>query len=705
MNFRIRFFRRHAAAIVAFSLAGTALQCIEMPLDPVAPTYGAPLFLTLVDITRTLEDMMSKDTSTVRRDNSGGYYFQDVQTGQPTGVEAIKVQPAPSVAQVALDTFQVAAVPSTQFGFGGSSFGLDSWPPPPLPPDTPFPGANATVPGEAINFSSFFEFLAIQRGTLTLNVTNTLPVTVKFERPILLKNDTPSDTTTIAVFSLDSLIEGESKSVTSDLVGKFVYGTLKTDSLSLGFSPRSGPFTVDPTDSLVFTFTSTPITVDSARAVIPGQPIASIDDTVIVIDTTVSLANASFSSGEFIARMVNNLDINVGIRLQFDNFRSTIPPRNVLTINRVLLPRETYDFPVLLDTLNIVNPTPDAVGTNMKFSVGIETINSGGQLSTVSSSDYVRAEFLPAGEFALKSVTGRIDPMTLPILSGASGADIGEAADKFSGGFTFDSVRIAVKLALTGGFQTDYNLVLEARNSKTGAVDSITLPPPIGGIQTTFDPSAGPAVIELGNSQGLNTFLQRFVPNFPDTFIVRGSVTINPLNGEGSIYDTTKLYQDVTVYFPLKFGLANGRMEELTPLNPHGTFPKKFVSDVRESALQFKITNHMPVGLKFRARLVGYDSLAGRRDTLLFIPSNGLTQDIDPAPVDGGGAVTAPVPGNFTITLSAQEVEKFNMSDSIFIRIDMQSTGNGVQAVRFRASDYVRVIMGGGLVYIVNRQD
>jgi hypothetical protein len=75
---------------------------------------------------------------------------------------------------------------------------------------------------------------------------------------------------------------------------------------------------------------------------------------------------------------------------------------------------------------------------------------------------------------------------------------------------------------------------------------------------------------------------------------------------------------------------------------------------------------------------------------------------VSAAPVDGSGNSTAEATSLFNLGLSASEVDLFNKADTMYYRIELETSGAGAQAVRFRTSDYIRLRMSGNLVYIVN---
>lgn len=697
--------RRVIPPLPAFVAALVALQCIEAPLEPIAPYWNTEFSIPIADVSRTLEDLFTKDTSSVKRDVGGGFYFEDTQVGQPVRIDTLKVSPQPAAEQVSIgQSFEVSAITPPPVTITASSIGMSegTWPGPPAPG---FPGTTTTIPATAVGDTDQFAYAAVVSGSLSLSIVNTLPMTITFNGPIVLQNNLPGiDTTVIATFPFDSIPAGTSDLRQASLAGKFVWGSLRTAPVSVTIGAKTGPFDITPSTGLQLTFGSTALQVDSARAVVPGQNLVSRDSVIVVVDDSVTVTDARFRRGSFSTRFINNLDVQVGVRLQIDNFRSTVTPPNAMSILRTVQPRSVLPFFFSLDTLRLVNPTPDPIGTRVKFSVGIETITSAGQKSTITKNDFVRAEFTPQNSFVLQNITGRIKPTTLAFASGASGLSLGEAADKFAGNFTFDSVRIAVNLGLTGGFPVRYSLALEARNRKSNTVATLKLPPPAGQTDTVFYPAGGAmTTIALGNSQGLNTFLSNFFPNFPDTFIVRGSVIINPGFVPATIADTSKLYQSVNMYFPMRIGLANGRVEEKVDLGSGEKFPKEFAEDIVRTSLRFAVTNGLPAQLGFRVRLLGKPTPTAARDTLLKIPADGSARFILAAPVDALGKTTGSQKSIFEIALTDSEVVQFNKADTLVFRLDLQTTGTGTQPVWFRTTDFIRVRMGGNMVYTVNK--
>ncbi|MGB2869689.1 MAG: hypothetical protein WBD36_14630 [Bacteroidota bacterium] len=699
----------HSWPVVVAVLPFILLQCIDAPLSPLAPSSDIQLSIPLVDVTRTASDMFSKNTSTVKYDSlSSGYYFQDTPPSQPTSIGLLQVQPTSSAQQVTVGKISVDSVaPSSQSVKAGFSVTVPGF--------LTFPESSIVAPGGPLDFSAQFDFLAIDTGSLSLTIANSLPLDIVFPQPITLQNNstTPPDVNVIATFAFDTVRTGQSVTRVSSLAAKTLRGNLKTQPVTIKTLARNGPFTINSTDSISFGFSSTKILVNSAAAVIPDQIVTSVDSAQFSVDDSVVVSDAFFRGGTFTAAIINNLGITVGVYLKFDEFKSTRTPGQSFLINRNINGKDSLVLPINMDTLSIQTGASN-VGTRLTYSLGISTINSGGAKQTVAATDFVRGEIRAGAPFSLKSVTGRIKPTTLAINSGSSGLSLGEAAFKFKvDSVKFDSVKIALKLGISGGYPIDYNLRLLAMNRKVtpAKIDSLFVPPAsISSPNTFFTINPGPnqfTSIVLDNSAGLSAFLQRLAPAgtsslyLPDSFIVRGSVVLNKGFVSGTIDDTTKVYSSVDTYFPLKLGIAGGELVEIAAVAAGAD--KSFTDAVKSGRLNFEFTNRLPIEFTFGAAMFRHVTPGGPRDTVLTIPTDNVPRIVQAATVDGNGNATTPAISVFQIGLVGADMNKFSLADSIAIKLDVSTSNNGAAAVRIRSSDYIRIRASGNMVYTLNK--
>jgi hypothetical protein len=207
---------------------------------------------------------------------------------------------------------------------------------------------------------------------------------------------------------------------------------------------------------------------------------------------------------------------------------------------------------------------------------------------------------------------------------------------------------------------------------------------------------------------GLNTFLSRFFPNLPDSFIVRGNATMNPYDvfptaeGIQTIYDTTKVYTSIDLSFPLKLGIAGGEVSETNDLTDNNNSGKDEVKSVKTGTMYFEVVNGLPLQLILQSALLG-KSIAGKRDTLLRIPTDG-PRTIAAAPVDQGGSVTGTKKSAFFITLRSSDIDAYNNADAIWFKLQIETTGGGTVPVKVRSTDSVSVRASATMVYTVNKK-
>lgn len=689
-------------AVLLTAVVTGGIQCIEAPLAPVAPASTIELSIPLVDRTRSGEDLVEKGGA-LRIGSDGGFVYEANETFTPIALPTITVTPRPSSQQVSVGRFSIGALPPVS----------QTLQPLPQGTYTPFiPSGSVTVPASSLPQFSNFDYVAISSGTLSLQITNNYPFTIELPDTLLLKNDSssPLDTNSVAAFFFaDSIAQGQSRTATSNLSGKLLRSGLRIAPFRLNNRQSSGSVTIDANSGISFQFSSATLTADSASAEIPSQTVVPIDSAEIEIDDSVSITSATFKGGTLTTRIVNNLGVTVGVFLRFADFvnKQTGAP---FEINRSIDPATTF-----IQTINAsdyrISMSPQQLGTRLRYTVGINTISSTNKV-TIRASDFIRAELIPGGgPFGVESVTGRIKPTYVNINTGASGVyDLGEAQKKFSGQFKFDSIRIALKLPITGSFVTDYDFYLVAQNRRVtpNVIDSIRMPVNSVLGRRRIKPAliGPPPELVLDKSSNFDDFLGRFFPNLPDTFIVRGYVLLNPPEvfptdeGIQSIWDTTKIYPSVGLTFPSRLGLAGGVVTDTIDLGNSAKFPKDFVNSLKSGTMFLEITNGLGIQLSFRSFLI--NTAGARRDTILRIPID-TSRTILAAQVDGAGYVSSPRTSAFSVTLTGNDLAKFDLANIMGIRLDIETSGGGNTPIKLRSTDFLQIKASMNVQYTVNK--
>ena len=682
-------------------LAIVTLNCVETPLTPVAPTSEIKLEgISIIDLTRTFADFLVKDAA-LTRNPDGTSNYKKSESMAPQGIPAIILQTQPSSQQVDVGQFSVNGI-SKNSTYPATAIS------PSLTGTLPgLPAGTFPVPSVPVNDTTF-DYVKIAAGTLTLTITNNMPVPIDFPNPIVLHNNwtNPVDNSVIASFTIAGAINpGVSLPVTRVIDGKLLRGSLTTDPIQLHTSGSLSSVTFLPSSGLSISFQSTNLTADSASAVIPTQTVKSINDSVLVVDKLTVIKSAVFSKGKINLQLANNLGIDVTAMMSVKEMKQNGTTSYIL--NQTLPAKQTQNILLDFSKISIQSDSIRQYGTSIKFSVGITTIDSKGAKKTVTKNDYVKASFIPQDPLVVKSVDGKIAPTLVQInegiKSGINAADLGDLSAQVS----LKGMQLTIKLPITGGFPTDYNLLFIAKNSKKNFTNSVQL---ISAPNSTSFPRINPpatAVIQLSSIPGfdLDGFISGFFPDVPDSFFVRGTFTLDPQDifaqsNTYKIYDTTKVYPSFDLNLPVAVGIKNGVIKEVLPFSKDQV-PKDFTKNVGQGTLTFYFYNMLPFKMFFRANFLGnYNPLTHKADTLLRIA---LSDTIKPADVDVNGLTTLSKFSKVSVSLNSSQMSGFNNADSLYVRIDMSTSNNG-QVVKVRDTDYIRVYAKGDITYTIGKQ-
>jgi hypothetical protein len=425
--------------------------------------------------------------------------------------------------------------------------------------------------------------------------------------------------------------------------------------------------------------------------------------TTYVVDDSVTLVSALFRSGSFSVELENNIDVDVNVYVRFAELQDRLTGAP-FEVSHQFNGTGTFVVPISMSGLKYQS-SGTGIGTAATFTVGASTLASVDSTREVRSTDYVRVGIIPGPPIQVERITGRIKPTTIDINTGAAGFSLGEIARKVEGEFSFDSLSIALTVSTSSGFPADYDLrfIGMDRRSNPPKMDSLNVPPPSGSVQRRLFPATSLLTpIILDQTAGLNAFLGKFFPHLPDTFIVRGTMTVNPADvfgtpqGLQTVYDTSRIYSSVDLSFPVRMGITNATLRDSVPLNIREKFPKDIASSTKSGTLYFEIENALPLAIEFRSALLG-----GDRDTLLLIPVDG-PRIIDPGLTDASGSVTGSTVTRFSMTFSGPEAQQFEEGEVLLIQLDLQ-TPSGGSIVKVRPTDFVNVRASGNLVYQVNK--
>jgi len=690
-----------------------ALSCVKIPTEPtIFPQSDIQASIPIIDRTWTLGQLYGKKSSNVSYvDSLHTQVYQSVLNTKPLALDTLKATPHDQSSKVALGEITLPGLSSSSQSFTASDLGATTgtYLSPPLPS---YPGASTSLQGISLPASGQFDWLGVDSGTVSLTITNTLPLQISFPQGLRLKNNStsPQDTTTIAPFNIPQIdsagTAGSTWTGSFTISKKIVYAALKSDSIKVNLLGRTGSFTISPTAGVSFTFSSGSFLVDSAAAVIPNQTIVPTTDSLFTVDDSIVVKDADFRSGSFNAVIKNHSNVTVAMYLQFNDLVNTQSNQSFL-INQNLLPNDSIVSPVNLSQYSI-HTTPSNLGSKISFRLGISSIQSVNKIS-ITSHDFITSGIEVTSPFVIKSVTGKIKPTTLIVNNGMPGLQ-GDVSNFSATSINFSSQSITLNLGVYSGFVTDYNLTLTGISRAQNKTVTLVIPPPAGSAQNRITPSAnGLAQIVLNNSTGFGTFLSSFFQAIPDTFILNGSVTINPSDvfgtpgGYATIYDTSKLYSSVDFYFPLDVGISNAQYADVVPIK--GKFDSSFVGNTKSGSLYFTISNGLPVSFGFLATFQKYDPVIKGPRTLLTVPVSGAPEIIQGGKVNASGIVTSDSSTSFSLSLYNAQIQQLVNADSVGVLFLLSTSSGASVPVVFDSTYTIHVRASANMVYTLKEKN
>jgi len=672
-----------------------AFSCIDGPLEPIMPYTDVSISIPLADREWTIDE--AEFESPAQKNPDGTISVSDQESFDPIGLDSLSIQPEYAWDRAQVGQFEADSLPPTAYSVQASDLGIPAQTYPVLP------AGSASLPPINLDVSHVLDFVSILGGNLYLTVQNTLPVAVSFPNGIRLRNNStiPTDTSELGIFAFGSPVQpGETRLTAINLAGKTARGSLTTGALDVQTAAGTN-VTVQSGDGLVLTFWSTLLYADSAQAVIPSQHIFTVADSSFVVDDSVVVQEALFRSGRLVVAVTNQMDVAVGAFIRLNDLTSTVTGNSVV-FNVVIPRKDSLIVPIAMDTVRVL-ATPSALGTRLTFSLGISTITSGGTKALLTDNDFVKAELRPQGSVRVRSLTGKITPYTLNVnTSYATGFKSGELAEKFSGQVLPDSTRITISLPITGGFPAEYDLTFVAKNVARNIVDSIVIPPLTNGTRRIYPNSGQVPQIVMENFAPLNTLLSRFVPHLPDSFIVRGTLLLNPPDVFASstlytIADTSKVYPSLAVDIPLRLSIANGSF--VSTEAERIDLDDDVSNSLKQATANVEVTNGIPLQYGARISMLGTIPGTSVRDTLVRIVPTAIIQA---ASVDAAGFTTGPRVTNLSVSLTAQDIQRLSSVDTVQVRLTSLSTTNAA-TVRFRTTDKIRARASTRIVYTINR--
>jgi hypothetical protein len=693
--------------ILILSLASLlSLQCFKQPLEPVMPNWDIQFSIPLADTTRTLLEIVNRDTSILQvRPTEGNLIYYNFREfiGTDTVGNRMKLFPASSRFKVNIGTLRVDSVQV------GSS--VDSLVPPGTYPN--FPGMSVSLPA----FSSTIPQVTSLRfasGVAELTVTNNLPVGLTFTDTIRL---TDGMGRVVARFDMGGTIDtGSSRTAIDSLAGRTmdssitVSNTALLDSIQMSLGSSSDSVTFTPQSGVGFVLRLRDLLVDSATAYIPSQRVFSRDSVEFQADVEDSLGrstmveSAVFKAGNFTIDLMNHLGLEVRARLRLPQLRR-IANNAVFDSAVFLLPSQSASIPIDLTQYRAISL--DGLPTNkLWYTAELDSVQ--GNPATFTRNDSLTAEIIidSGTVFILQYANVVIEPTPLNVDT-TYGLKLGDLPGNFSldslflprAAFIMDSLRTPVDARI------DTPLLAQVKDTAGMiSVDTVRY----RGAPFLFQPPVSqiPLRIDSTNSNIIQVMSQ-FVAQqpsgakrLPDSVHVKGSATLNPNYSTTPriIADTTRIKGRFDVEFPLNIGLKNGIYRDSVDITGKIGIDPPDIERFNRGTLTIEVGNSLPASLKL--------DLSLRQDTLVWplpqLPSDSIF--IAAAPVDPVTRFSAGTVQRF-ISLNLDRDDIRRLADAQFlrfaIRVNAGSPGSQ-QSVKFRTTDSVRLRISGTLIFHVS---
>ncbi len=340
---------------------------------------------------------------------------------------------------------------------------------------------------------------------------------------------------------------------------------------------------------------------------------------------------------------------------------------------------------------------PIIQGIRVKNQLSLEskissTGSNGQQITLPANSLTIKAKF---HDLKVSEYTGQLKPTVFEATRSAVGLDVKDIQKKLKfQQINLKNPKIELHLRLTANVEFNINGSVEARNS-IGQRSVMTLS------SRTLDRTLitqADSVITF-NADSVSNFFRNF-SQLPDSIIVYVGGTANPNNKTISVTGSDQLIVSSKMEFPFEFGLSGGEFSDSVKVDFKNADRDK-IKDVNSLGASVIITNGIPASLSFTAKL--YDQ---NNNFLTYFPPKYQDQDtvisLNGAGVDANGNVISNTTQSVTVKTLKSEIDKISNAFYMRVRIRLNTSGAGNQAVRFKTDNIIKFLASGSTNYHIN---
>ena len=515
---------------------------------------------------------------------------------------------------------------------------------------------------------SGFQSLTVKEGSLTLSLSNGLPLTLSSLRIVLV--DAGRGNAAIDDFDIGRLDAGgaqaegtlvlDGNKISSDLVIELSGTIEKASDSAAGGSPTLE--IIGRLNDLIAT---------EATAIIP--PLEFSDRQALDFpDDRIQVARAAISQGELTFQVRNDIALAMDLQIRLDDLMKPDGTTNVFTIDRL---EPGGEREVIFDLAgNIFEPVDPL---RLRLSLAGRTFPTDAPVN-LRSDEEIRVT-VDTGALFFSRVEGRLNRLPLTLNEESTEVDFPRGLDNI--GLNRTTAVMYIKSAI--GFNSEMELDVNGIN-EAGREGQLT----IAGTFERGDPDIPRDIIVIPDSRMLTDFLNLL----PVHIRVKPRVFV----GDGAGSEIVEPHHWVQLDSVVLKSEARFRVKAETQIQPEPVHRE--LKDGREridthlvSALVFiTIENHTPLSVRIRLQA------ASRKEDVYTNPELTIPRERDPAlevpaaPVDANGRVTRSVVNEQVISITREELKVFTREGGVFtgVLVEVDPTRGDVELL---ASDFVNV--------------
>lgn len=646
-------------SLLLIVILATLVSCSD-PTGPVLPSWDVRTNVPLVSVDQTIERLIQQGGSfeiDERGDNTlviqRNFPLRQISVGDSLRLGEVRFAFSKSLGLLLYD---IPNIFNKDVALGSAFPGLTNgtYVVPPLD--------NANLVDVTVDLRQYFQSVRFADGRIILAAKNNFPVPVTMTQPLRIMD---IDGNVLKSVSMPMRIEvGEQKDLTPiSLAGLTLPGMLK---ISFPFStPGSNgePVAVDRGQSMSLQASIVGTKIDEVVANVPTQE-ASYEEFASINDAGIKLVIGHVKSGTLDIDITNHVPVGATIDVRVDGVQ-----RNGEKVERsvTIQPRAKTFISIPLAGYEL---TP-IDQTKLKYTVHVKTLVPGSTV-TLRSSDSI-AVVATLKNVTFKSLRGLLEARSM-IVDQMQSFDASTIAN-FTGSFQFTGARmwldvsngVALPVQFSGGNVTGIN-------SQTSRQAKVSVP-------QTFIAAKSKTRLAFSDQEVL-TFLNTFGSQFPNKFLVQGSMIVNPENRYGEVSDADSLSTTLGLELPLRFALKDGAFTDTTAFTLDAE-TKQRIGQMRTGKLYFLCENGLPVGVTVRPEIVDANG------SVLFTPPAESPITVVAGTTNEQGFVVGTTKNEVSLVLGQADFAK--LKNAAALRYTILFNTQGSAAVTIRTTDFIRV--------------